>query len=368
MQAYATAKIIAQEKAKEAAEQALSLLNGYLDFTGSGPNRKIIIIGAFINVAKYVYRDQTDHENSTDFEDIPVIKRLRIKRRELSKAAKITPPIIPHYCKSVSWNQALEVLEKLRLEADIKNLEYKLSTGYIRSRKRYDTGIAESLQRFLLLGFMVLMPPDRSRTFQELTVGRTLKFGSYKSNRFIMASEMSNLSDAMWYIHLLPEDYKTGKAYKEWWGQVPNVTFKDGKSFYQYIELWLTKYRSCLQPNHDFFFTRFTNKTPQKSHNINSIIKTIFLKFTVKPVTPKELRKMYVTYLKDTGASEAELEAAATWMHHSRYMQKMVYDAQEQQAKLAPIMALNERILTQAFNPQATRPHQFLHLDNPRFD
>jgi len=81
-------------------------------------------------------------------------------------------------------------------------------------------------------------------------------------------------------------------------------------------------------------------------------IKNIFLRLTKKPVTPKELRKMHVTYLKDIGASEAELKAAA-WMHHSRTMQSKIYDHQQEQDKLVLITAFNERIMAKVFNPQA---------------
>jgi hypothetical protein len=73
-------------------------------------------------------------------------------------------------------------------------------------------------------------------------------------------------------------------------------------------------------------------------------IKNIFVREAGKPVTAKELRKMYVTYLKDSGASEAELEAAACAMHHSRRMQSQIYDEQDRMNKMAPIVEFNERV------------------------
>ena len=62
------------------------------------------------------------------------------------------------------------------------------------------------------------------------------------------------------------------------------------------------------------------------------------------PVTPKEFRRIYVTYLKEMGATEAELEAAAAAMQHSRKMQSTVYDKQVQFEKMNPVLDLNERI------------------------
>jgi hypothetical protein len=58
---------------------------------------------------------------------------------------------------------------------------------------------------------------------------------------------------------------------------------------------------------------------------------------------------MYVTHLKNCGASEAELDAAAKAMHHSRAMQSAEYDEQDLRDKIAPISAFNQKLFKQAF-------------------
>ena len=58
---------------------------------------------------------------------------------------------------------------------------------------------------------------------------------------------------------------------------------------------------------------------------------------------------MYVTYLKDSEATEAELEAAAARMRHSREMQSEIYDQQERGKKVAPVQDFHKRTMMAAF-------------------
>jgi len=67
------------------------------------------------------------------------------------------------------------------------------------------------------------------------------------------------------------------------------------------------------------------------------------------PVTPKELRKMFITYLNNDGATDAELNAAAEAMHHSRKMQETVYNSQTMVDKVKPVYKRNERMHQEFF-------------------
>lgn len=64
---------------------------------------------------------------------------------------------------------------------------------------------------------------------------------------------------------------------------------------------------------------------------------------------PKEFRKIFVSYLKSKNASRAELEAARLAQHHSQKMQDQVYDYQEQQEKLQPILEFVENAAREVF-------------------
>ena len=350
MQRYLMAKVIARDEIKDIAKEVVQCMDNYIDFLNSAPTTQSLIVDAFINVAKYVYRDETDTEEAKNFDDIPIVQRLRKRRREIEELSKNTPPTISHELKSVTWEKALAALEEQRKDADQMHVQRRNSRGRpgVCRSKRPKSSVSLSLEKFLILGFMVLMPPDRSRTFQELEVGRTLVQGIFDGSAFMPKHRIQEPSQARWYIHLQPDDYKTGRIYGEWWGEVPNVQFADNKTFYDYIQRWWGDgsgegERSIFNPNHNFFFTTPCG-SPHTAHSFTSCVRRMMQRLTGMPVTPKEFRKMYVTYLKNIGASESELEAAATWMHHSREMQSKTYDQQCKQDKMLPITKLNQAI------------------------
>ena len=208
--------------------------------------------------------------------------------------------------------------------------------------------VLNSLQDFLSLAFMLLIPTDRARTYYELELDRTFVYGFYKEGRFLAADKFDDETQAVWYIHLLPEDYKTGKTYKEYWGTMPNVVFKDGTDLYTYISIW-NQLRKCQQKcDHKYFFMGDSTHQPLTTVNWSLRITNIFRRYTGVPVTPKEIRKMYITHINNQGATNAELKGAASAMHHSTKMQESVYNSQTIFDKIAPIMELNERMWKEA--------------------
>jgi hypothetical protein len=211
------------------------------------------IVHAWTAVAKYIYRLETDQDETDDFEDIPAVRRLRKLNRELTKQAKNAPNAVNQNKKMVPWTALLAATERLRVEAELDRCP-------LHRHKRSQTAQAKSRQRFLLLSFMTIMPPDRQRTYRELREGKTLVKGQLIKGEFTASDYMSDPQKAKWYIHLEAPDYKTGETYGEWWGEVPNVVYPDGKTFYSYIEEWLSHWRSVLAPNHEYCFTQLNGK------------------------------------------------------------------------------------------------------------
>ena len=255
-----------------------------------------------------------------------------------------TPPSVPYSEKSIPWEDALKVLRAVQKEAD---LEAQPGNGELRTQK----AIAKSIQRLLILLLFMASPPDRSRTFRELEVGRTFVFGQYKNEKFTAAAQMKNPEEAEWYLHLLSADYKTGNTYGEVWDKVldtPEGFLADGKTFYYYLDLWLNQYRATYKPTHKCLLTN-EDGNPLTGSSLWIRVRHTFFKHTGGPVTPKELRKMYVTYLKDSEATEAELEAAAARMRHSREMQTKIYDQQKRERKVAAVHEFHKRSMTAAF-------------------
>ena len=339
---YADAKFHLELEAEEGANQAVQRIKAHLDWRGAHPRTDSISIGAFINLAKFLYRYETETEK---FDDIIVIKKLRALRTGYVKLANSTPQSVPHSQKSIPWEEALKVLRAVQQEADSRT---RLSRG----RPLHETNIARNIQRLLILLLFMASPPDRSRTIYELEVGKTFLFGQRKNGVFKPAARMSNPEEAEWYLHLLPADYKTGNTYGEVWDRFPDTPegfLGNGKTLYYYIDLWLNQYRAVFKPTHKCLLTSIKVDKPLSSNSIYERLREAFFKHTGVPVTPKELRKMYVTYLKDSGATEAELEAAAARQRHSRKMQSENYDQQERGKKTAPVEEFHRRTMMAAF-------------------
>jgi hypothetical protein len=339
-------KATARQDAVDLANENRNLIQEYIDFLGCHPNTKKIAIEACIAVAKFVFRNELGTDDYIDETDLPIIRRLNQLFYIFSKKAKSTPPSIAHADKSIPWEQAIGVLELYRQRADAT----KMDCGVERDKNT----IINNLQTFLSLAFMLLIPVDRARTYYELELGKTFVHGIYSGGRFTPASLMQDPSIAVWYIHLMPGDYKTGKIYGEYWGIMPNVQFSDGQKLYEYIDRWLNEGREYKQKcNHNFFFRQMEKYKALNSSDWGKRIKEVFAHETGIPVTPKELRKMYVTYLNDQQATNAELKGAAKAMHHSQSMQEKIYNSQNILDSIAPVYALNERMHKMAFTPAA---------------
>ncbi len=337
---YITSTYKLKQKANVVAKNNSALIQEYLIFFSSHPKTESITLSTFISVSNYIFQDYIGTEEYKTNDSLPIIQQLRILKNATLKRAKITPDVVPYSSKSVPWDKALEVLDKLRAEANLTEYRYlrKRATRQIRTQSRRKTGIADSLQNFLIVAFLLVIPPLRPRVYYELEIGTTLVRGLFKNGIFISKDKLSASEESFWYIHLLPQQYKTGKVYKEYWKDVPNIKFPDGSFLYGYIEQWLDEYRDleglC---EHQYFFRRSRLNTQFDHIHWRDRICNIFDRFTGVPVAPKEFRKMYVTFLKDSGVTEAQLEAAATAMQHSRRMQSTIYDQQTQIEKITPI-------------------------------
>jgi len=339
-------KAMAREEAMDLANKNRNLIQEFIDFVGGHPNTKKIAIEACIAVAKFVFRNELGTDDYIDETDLPIIRRLNQLCNTLSKKAKSTPPSVAHADKSILWEEAINLLELCRQKADA----IRMGCG----RKRDKNAIVNDLQIFLSLAFMLLIPVDRARTYYELEIGKTFVRGIYEGGRFTPESKMQDPSIAVWYIHLMPGDYKTGKIYGEYWGIMPNVQFSDGQKLYEYIDRWLNEGREYKQKcNHNLFFRQIKKYETLNSSGWSGRIKDVFAQETGIPVTPKELRKMYVTYLNNQQASNTVLKGAAKSMHHSQSMQEKIYNSQNILDSIAPVYDFNERMHKMAFTPAA---------------
>ncbi len=290
---------------------------------------------AFLNVAKFLHYQHSDQQHcealTKSYVDIEIINQLRKLSREVGKRLKASPKAWVNESKKwLDWPQYLACLNYLK--EDCLSLT---SNG----RKRSEQAIARSYERYLIAALLGYMPPDRQRTFRELELGRTLVRGTVEQGVFCPATENSV---AHWYIRLMADDYKTGATYGEQIIQVPEIIYPE-------LEAWLNQWRACLKPSHDFVFTQLNGK-PLTAVSLYQLFRHAIYRASSnlfgegKATNPQLVRTILITHCFRMGASDAEMEALAVGMKHSRRMQRQVYDRRTQQEKIQPALDLMARL------------------------
>ncbi len=357
-QSQIAAKTKALENIKNEAKHLINLMEELFAWLDNPPSirTKQFYIQSLIVYSKYVYRSETDKTMALNFGDIPLINHLKVFHKEVDsgkhKASNSNLKYLP-------WSQVLEVLNKLRFEAELETVK----DGTYR-RKRPLSARAKSLQDFVMLGFFVLVPPPRQRVIRELELGRTLKYGDFKNGRFTSFEKMANSGEAKYYIHLQPEDYKTGDTYGEWLGEFPNTKFPDGSKFYDYLNRWLFQgYQNesgewhgmrelIAAPGEKTVFVRQNTGKSCDRETVCQKITSIFTRWTGVPISPHDLRHLYRTYIEEpaTGATTEEKESAAFWMRHSSEEAKRTYAHLDCEQKLRVGAEMAKRLNQQLLN------------------
>lgn len=292
-------------------------------------------ISTIINFAEYLYKDITDDEDNNDYQDISLIKKLRIIRQDLrNEGNNFCPKIIPF-----NWNEILQIMYRLKKEADQNH-------GYDATHKNYQgkklTKIQKSihLRDFLMVAFFCVIPPDRQRTFRELKFGETLKYGLRDAQRGIFTpyDKLKKGQKPKYYIHLLPDQYKTGKKYGIFWWEINNQNFEDGTTFYDYINMWLFEsYRDELanKKTDYFFIARCGDAFAEVERGrFTHCFKFIINRKTRFPLNPHALRHIYITHVRNLGLSDNELKAIAYAMHHDKATADAIYNRQTPDDKI----------------------------------
>lgn len=258
-------------------------------------------IRMFSWATKYLYRKEIS-SNSSDSPHVFIFEELNAESLNNSKRAKHEPSPIDIGKKWIDYPDLVRCTEDLKA---------RCSDRYQSGAKRPLKGIAQSYQRYLMFAFLTYMPPDRQQVLRKLEIGRTLV-----------------KEDDKWWIKLGSKDYKTGKYYGERTLEVPSFLYPD-------IEKWLSDFRGAFNPQHNYFFTQTKGK-PHSQTSFRGVFKKAAFSLTGKLLTPHLVRSIVITHLRNTGATDIEMESLALAMGHSREMQRKVYDRRTKQQKLAP--------------------------------
>ena len=279
--------------------------------------------------AKESTSDPMDGKNT--FDDIPVIKEVRKLHRDANQRQKLAPRSSDESKKWITWQDYLGVTQ------NTKNEVLELIDSYeatLSSKRRYAKGdtdrvysldqirVAEAYQRYLILAILASVP-DRQRTIRELEVGRTL---------------IKDTDSGCWVIKHGPGDYKTGKHY----GERPSMQLAEELT--PAIDDFVKRWRPSLKPNTNVLLVQSKTGKPMTSNSVFKRVVRCCFKYTGKSVNPHLLRDIIVTHVRETDASEKELEALALYMGHSIQMQRTSYDRRTLSTKVAPAVKLMKSV------------------------
>jgi integrase len=261
------------------------------------------------------------------FDDIPVIAEVRKLHRDANRRQRLSPRSSDEQKKWISWPEYLRVIRCCKEEVlALRDRYLALSPSELKYKKgdegrRYSLEqkrVAEAYQRYLILAIFASIP-DRQRTIRELEVGRTL---------------VKDRDTGFWTVKHGPEDYKTGRHY----GERPAMQLAEELT--PAIDDFLENYRPALLPSTDVLLVQSKTGRPMTSDSIFQRVTRSCFKWTGRSTNPHMLRDIIVTHVRETDASEKELEALALFMGHSITMQRDSYDRRTLTTKIAPAVRL----------------------------
>jgi len=364
---YLVEKATAVEDAEEVAQTVKENVERFLNSCQVSCASEINYVKSFVNLGKYLYHKETKQfKLKRGFEDVPVIESLRQIQRKSEQASSDNPKtVIEKNKRMIPWPTLLWVTEMHRIEFELTHRTHVRHTRPrqdgrkpIEKVKRTSFVRARQLQHFLILALLTAMPPSRARVMYELEMGRTLKRG-YKENGVFI--ENANSPKSEWWLFLQPQDNKTRK---EWSCEIPNPMYGNGKSLYDYLQEWWEVWRPGLKPQHNCLFTCTTTSAlgkPLDSASYGSVVTHAINRFTGVPVNPHSTRSMFVTFLKDSGATDAQMDSAAKFMRHSRQTQEKIYNQQTLHKELELSGLIAKRLVESAsekFEQSRHLPHQ----------
>jgi hypothetical protein len=254
------------------------------------------------------------------YNDISFIRQLRAYQAQLQRQAQSEGPVVPYSAKSISWEEVPKILEILKIKTD----QEKVFHG----QTRQITARAQCMQRLLMFLFFAALPPRRAGTIAKLVPNKSLVRGVIRCDgRFVPEDQVAPNEPSYWVMRLgrkknqKVDPYKSVKRYGQVNIEVIDYKFADGTSFYTYLDLWLSEYRAYLEPQTDTLFVRDKTKGAMTSNALTMKFRTQMNNIVGFPVSPKEFRKMFVTYVKSRpNSTERDFDGAAAALGHSRRM------------------------------------------------
>ena len=287
------------------------------------PHTESHIINTWIVVTRFVYRQEIASQGSGAEQTIPVIAALRELKKGKAARLKAHQPVSDESKKHLKWSEFLELVESLRRECVLRLPQSTQSKqgGTTLGSMRSLAAIGQSYQRFLLTALLAYFPPQRPQVLRSLEIGQLS--GQEKPR------PDSDAVGESWMLYQEREDWclKIGDQKKERSQPdslmlIPNLSYGDGRCFYQYLEEWLLLYRyqdegttvevpglrSCFNPSHSRLFTTKSGYPYREASAFISLLRNPAHRITGKALDFFSLRKMYVEHMNQKEGSGVESE------------------------------------------------------------
>lgn len=327
------------EKRQEAIDQTderLEWLENFFDdygITSTGTAQKYI--DSLIALSKFYYKAITNKRRYSNYEDIEFICALRVLRNRCAKTMqgrKVKPIMLTH-------SEVIEVMKSLKADFDHEYYERLVTTKnnkqYLKKTPKDNIQRAKSLQKFLMLMLLTVYPPERQRTLRELTLGKTLKFGTVDELGYFRELDPFDYKNnqGTYFIVLNPEDHKNGNEHYQ--DALFNRVFDDGTCVYDYLNLWWGTYRQYLvKGDTQTFFVRELKGDEHNPSSVWQMFKNFFKRKAEVEVNPHQLRHIFATYINECEEAGENVKASAAYrMRHSPNMFNTIYNHQSQASK-----------------------------------
>ena len=286
------------------------------------PHTEIQIINTWIAIAKFIYRQEMMSPRRGAEQTIPVIAALRKLKEGVAAKLKAHQPISDGSKKDLKWHEFLELVETLRgecaprLRQGTQSKHDGTTLGDVRSL----AAIGQSYQRFLLTALLAYFPPQRSQVLRDLEIGRAgdREHPLYPSD---VSSEAWRLyqEQETWWLRI--GTHKIERSPSDTLMLIPNLSYGDGRCFYQYLEEWLLLYRyqdaqgttvevpglrSCFNPSHSRLFTTKSGNPYREAPAFIKLLRNPAHRITGKVIDFSSVRKMYVEHMNHKEGSEIE--------------------------------------------------------------
>jgi integrase len=309
------------------------------------PTTKIMVWSTLAALVKYQYNAQTDTLLQGDsYKDIPLVEGIRSELRNLQLEVEAHESISDEAKWWVDWEEVLSVTEALRQECvSMYSYEEPTRKSGVRRCTRPATAIAGSYQLYILFAMLTYIPPRRIGELQKLKVGRR------ENPSFDLQHPYLYQEKGVWIIDVPAIACKTGSTYGHQQLKLPNLIFKDGRSFYGDLKEWLDIWRQEYAPQHNFVFsTKYGG--PLQRQGPSSLVRTAMHRLTGKSVSPHKFRDICATYFLDREYSDAVINALAEMMAHDPKVLKENYDKRKEWQKARPIEQAAQTVMAPVLN------------------